>query len=349
MPHIRLTEKLVRWVGIPIVGFLATVFLADHNQIYGNFWYGYLVSVLFTAIYWNGAVFIFFRLRKIYPDISKTGRRLVTTYLVLVLFMTLTSMILKLLFGYSSLANLFSWTTFLETMPFSLTMALVVGTMYETAFFFYNWKETFQLNEKLKNQQIRTQFEVLQNQMSPHFLFNSLNTLTTLIAENQQTAIDFTQKLSEVYRYILQHKERELVTLKEEMEFAKAYFFLLKMRYPDNLEATFSVDEQYMEKHIAPLTLQMLIENAIKHNVVSKMHPLHIDVYVENSETIVVKNNLQPKNSLERSTKTGLQNIQKRYEYLGNRKIDIIATAKNFMVAIPLIKVIEDKHLTVTA
>jgi len=349
MPQIKLTEKLIRWAGIPVVGLFAMVMLDDHNKIYSSVWHAYLVSVLFTGIYWNGAVFIFFRLRKMYPEISKSSRRLVTTYVLLVTFMTVTSMILKLLFGYTNLATLFTWNTFQQTMPFSLTMALVVGTMYETAFFFYNWKETFQLNEKLKNQQIRTQFEVLQNQMSPHFLFNSLNTLTTLIAENQQTAIDFTQKLSEVYRYILQHKERELVTLREEMEFAKAYFFLLKIRYPDNLEATFSVDEQYMEKHIAPLTLQMLIENAIKHNVVSKMHPLHIDIYVENNETIVVKNNLQPKNSLERSTKTGLQNIQKRYEYLGNRKIDIIATAKNFMVAIPLIKVIEDKHLTVTA
>lgn len=224
-------------------------------------------------------------------------------------------------------------------------LAIIIGTIYETVFFFEKWKETIKQNEELKNQQIRTQFEVLQNQMSPHFLFNSLNTLTTLIAENQEIAIDFTQKLSEVYRYILQNKERELVYLHEELEFAKSYLFLLKMRFPDNLTATFQIDKEYESMSIAPLTIQMLVENAIKHNVVSKAHPLHIDVYVENGKSIVVKNNLQIKHVIEKSTKTGLANISKRYEYLDNRQIEIMTTPKNYMVAIPLINLFEDKNM----
>ncbi len=349
MPKVRLTEKLVRWCGIPIVALISCVVLEEHNAQFGGFLHSFLVSIFFTAVYWNGAVLIFFSFRKVYPQISKTAIRLVFTYLSLIIFMSVASLLLKLLFEYSTIATIFSWEAFKDTLPFSIIIGLVIGTLYEASFFFYNWQETFKQNELLKNQQIRTQFEVLQNQMSPHFLFNSLNTLTTLIAENQEVAIDFTQNLSEVYRYILQQKERELVTVREEIEFAKAYFFLLKMRYPDNLEAHFSVNEEHMNKHIAPLTLQMLIENAIKHNVVSKMHPLQIDIYVDKGNSIVVKNNLQPKTSLERSTKTGLQNIQKRYEFLGQRKIDIIATAKNFMVAIPLLNLIEDKHIPVSS
>jgi two-component system, LytTR family, sensor kinase len=349
MPKIRLTEKLVRWAGIPVIALISCFFLDDHNQQFGGFWYGYLISLVFTTVYWNGAVLIFFSFRKIYPEISKTGLRLTLTYLLLMVFMLMASLGMKAIFGQATGTEIVSWSSVIETMPFSIIISLFIGTLYEATFFFYNWKETFKQNELLKTQQIKTQFEVLQNQMSPHFLFNSLNTLTTLIAENPQVAIDFTQNLSEVYRYILQHKERELVTLREEIEFAKAYFFLLKMRYPDNLDASFSVDESYLSQHIAPLTLQMLLENAIKHNVVSKIHPLKIEIYVESNNSVIVKNNLQPKTSLERSTKTGLKNIQKRYEYLGRRKIDVITTAKNFIVAIPLIQLIEDKHLPVAA
>ncbi len=173
--------------------------------------------------------------------------------------------------------------------------------------------------------------------MSPHFLFNSLNTLTTLIAENQKTAIDFTEKLSEVYRYILQNREKELVSLKDELDFVRSYVFLLQMRYPENLSVDFSIDERHLKQSIPPLTLQILVENAIKHNAISKAHPLKIDIYVDNGKSVVVRNNLQLKKTIEKSTKTGLSNIRKRYQYFGKRNIDIINTATNFLVAAPLL------------
>jgi LytS/YehU family sensor histidine kinase len=227
----------------------------------------------------------------------------------------------------------------------NIILAIIIGTMYETVFFFENWKATIRLNEELKNQQIRTQLEVLQNQMSPHFLFNSLNTLTTLISENQEIAIDFTQNLSEVYRYILQHKERELVRLSDEIEFAHAYLYLLKKRFPDNLTYDFRIDKSLESRSIAPMTLQMLIENCIKHNVVSKAHPLHIEIYVENGNSIAVKNNLQQRQSIEKSTKTGLANIKKRYEYLTDRSVEVIKSAHSYIVEVPLINLVfESKH-----
>lgn len=345
MPKIKITEPLIRWIGIPIIALIPLFFTEHHDRLIMPFWQEYFASMSFTGLYWTGAVNIFHLFRRIYPEISKTPVRLIITYLCLMTWMTIGGIPLKLLYGFATFSTVFDLESFRGTLPVSIGLGFVIGTIYEAAYFFENWKRTFQINEQLKSQQIKTQFEVLQNQMSPHFLFNSLNTLTTLIAENQEVAIDFTQKLSEVYRYILQNKEKELVTIDEELEFANAYFFLLKMRYPENLQVNFNVDTQHRSKHIAPLTLQMLIENAIKHNVVSRAHPLTVDVYVQNDHSIIVKNNLQPKKSLERSTKTGLQNIKKRYQLLGQEDIDVITTAKNFMVTIPLIQLIRDRDI----
>ena len=342
MNNIRIREVYVRWAGIPFVAALATFTMKHPDPI--PLWLNYLYALGFTTLYWNGAYLIFIGFRRLFPHISQTAKRLVITIACLTAWMSVGGIPLKISFGLMSIQDITRWEEYVEYMAFNFAVAFFIGILYETAFFFEKWKEAIRLNEQLKNQQIRTQFEVLQNQMSPHFLFNSLNTLTTLIAENQQTAIEFTQKLSEVYRYILQNKERELVTLGEELEFARNYVFLLKIRYPDNLYVEYNVDEAFLHTSIAPLTLQILIENAIKHNVVSKAHPLTIEVYVDNGKSVVVKNNLQVKRAIEKSTKTGLANISKRYEYLGNRKIDIIVTQKNYMVGVPLIDVLEEKQ-----
>jgi len=346
MQNIKIKEVYVRWLGIPLVALLS-VFFIEHART-GVFWREYLIGLSFTALYWNGAYLIFMMYRKLYPNISETAKRLIITIISLVAWLTIGGLPLKLLYGYVEFNQVFQFSSYLQTLPFNIMIGFFVGSIYEGSFFFEKYKETFRINEQLKNQQIRTQLEVLQNQMSPHFLFNSLNTLTTLIAESQEVAIDFTQNLSEVYRYILRNKERELVRLEEEIDFTKSYVFLLKMRYPDNLTVDFNVPNKFLITNIAPLTIQMLVENAIKHNIVSKSKPLHIDVYIENGLSIIVKNNLQLKSALEKSTKTGLKNIKNRYAYFGNKEIDIISTAKNFIVAVPLIDLIEDNQLNVT-
>jgi len=344
-----LQEKYVRWVGIFILAFLifsveSPGHLGDINPLFH-----YFVTWCFTAVYWNGAAIIFILFRRLYPAIKDTIKRLVLTYLLMFVWMSVGGIPIKLLFGFMEWVEILTLKTYVEYLGVNMLTAFVVGTIYETIFFFEKWRDAIRQNEELKNQQIRTQFEVLQNQMSPHFLFNSLNTLTTLIAENQDVAIEFTTRLSDVYRYILQTKNREFVPLEEELQFARDYLFLLKMRFPDNLHADFDIPDSFLTHHIAPLTLQMLIENAIKHNVISKTHPLEIRIYIENGESIVVKNNLQKKNTLERGTKTGLSNIRRRYELLGGRQIDVITTAENFMVAVPLIKVQEEKQFVLSS
>lgn len=336
-----LREVHVRWAGIFILAFIMSlIYPTEEGE---SIIEKYFISLAFTAVFWNAAYRVFIIFRKKFPEIKQTPKRLLITVLTLAIIFVVLDPLLCTILHVQPASKSFSWEHLSLSIPVNLIAAAIVGSVYENVYFFEKWKKTIQLNESLKNQQIRTQFEVLQNQMSPHFLFNSLNTLTTLIAEDKQLAIDFTEKLSEVYRYILQNKEKELVSLKEELEFVNNYIFLLRIRYPQNLKVHFQVHKEFMSLSIAPLTVQILVENAIKHNVISKTHPLQIDIYVENGKSIVVKNNLQLKKTIEKSTKTGLANIEKRYAYLGTQNIDIITTANNFMIAIPLLSVVNDK------
>lgn len=344
----KIKEVYARWIGIPVVAVFITLFAKHGHEHDLTFMHKLCISLVFTAYYWNVAFFMFIYFRKRFPEIRQTPKRLLITVLTLSVFLVFGGVPIRLLLGLTSFEDLTGIDVYFNFLKVSFTAAFWVGAVYEAVYFFENWKNTIQINEALKIQQIRTQFEVLQNQMSPHFLFNSLNTLTALIAENHDIAIEFTQKLSDVYRYILQHKDKELVPLGEELEFVRDYMFLLQMRYPDNLHAHIAVADAYQQLYIAPLTIQMLVENAIKHNVISRTHPLNIDIYVENGRSVVVKNNLMLKNSIQKSTKTGLENIRKRYEYLGQRKIDVITTARNFMVAIPLIRLVKEKDFSHT-
>lgn len=332
-----LKEVHFRWIGILVVSYIMTfVHEPEEGEVW---WMKLLIAVIYTAIYWNGAVLLFLYFRKKFPYIKQTSKRLLLTFSAVFSFILLFDPLICSVLHMKSIQEAYEPGAFFMNMTINLITVVIIASFYENAFVFDQWKTTVKVNEALKNQQIRTQFEVLQNQMSPHFLFNSLNTLTTLIAEDQKIAIDFTEKLSEVYRYILQNKEKELVRLGEEVSFVKSYVFLLQMRYPENLGVKFDVDEKYLNQSIPPLTLQILVENSIKHNIISKSHPLQIDIYVENGKSIVVKNNLQQRKVIEKSTKTGLDNIRKRYAYFGKPNIDVITTAQNFMVAAPLIKV----------
>ncbi len=332
-------EKYVRWVGIFVFGFFLSFFIEEHQT--SNSFYHIIVTILFTAILWNGCYFIIYYFRKKYADIAQTARRLVSTFIWVSVFLIVGKNLINLGIGFNSISDLNDMKVIFHEMEISLISSIFVSSIYESIYFFSMWTEAVRQNEALKNQQMKTQFEVLQNQMSPHFLFNSLNTLTTLIAENQELAISFTQELSQVYRYILQNKEKELVKLEVELDFAKSYVYLLQIRYPNNLTVSFSIPNAYKNYYIAPLTLQILIENAIKHNIISKHEPLEIKVFVEN-DAIIVSNNLQIKNTIDKSTKTGLENIKKRYAIMGNRKIDVIESENNFTVAVPMIKVINE-------
>ena len=199
-------------------------------------------------------------------------------------------------------------------------------------------KQTFELeNEKLRIESLQSQFESLKNQVSPHFLFNSLTALKTLIRESPQLAGQYVDHLSQVLRYTLQGNDKQLVTLREEMEFAESYLFLIKMRYDTNLIIHTEIKEEQMRLMLPPLTIQTLLENAVKHNEISKRNPLSIHIISSRNETLTVTNRIQKKLSPEQGTGIGLTNLSKQFQLLGDRALQVSIENNQFRIEIPLI------------
>ena len=225
-------------------------------------------------------------------------------------------------------------TTLNYVIPFIITIVVSLFFMV-----FSSYKE---LQEKKVNEQkiiagtANAKYSSLKSQLDPHFLFNSLNVLTSLIEENPDRAQKFTTSLSKVYRYVLEQKDKDLVSLEEELKFAKTYMTLLKMRFEDSIHFNIPETVKDVEAKIVPLSLQILLENCIKHNVVSEGKPLLIDI-VEKDGVLIVSNNLQIKKTLKTSSGIGLNNIYERYKILSNRNMKIIKTEENYKVSLPLL------------
>jgi two-component system LytT family sensor kinase len=206
-------------------------------------------------------------------------------------------------------------------------------------FYFFKQNRVQQIEaESLKRIGAQAELQAIKNQINPHFLFNNLNVLSSLMVQNQADANRFVESFSAVYRYILNNQYRELVTLREEKNFMKPYFFLLEKRFQEGITVQWEVPEEQLNCEIVPVALQMLVENAIKHNIVSKTKPLNIRFSMNSLDTLVVTNNLQPKLSAEPSTKVGLVNISKRYELITGRKVYVENNGEHFKVFLPLIQ-----------
>jgi PAS domain S-box-containing protein len=190
---------------------------------------------------------------------------------------------------------------------------------------------------KLQKENLQSQFDMLKQQVNPHFLFNSLNVLTSLIKINPALAESFTEQLAKVYRYVLENKDKDLVPVKTEMEFLNAYVFLLNIRFMGKVKIDVEFDETKEERMLLPLSLQMLIENAIKHNTFSKKSPLHIRLYINENEYFVVENNMQTRETNFASTGVGLKNIKNRYNLLTDMECSFENTGTHFVAKIPLL------------
>lgn len=218
----------------------------------------------------------------------------------------------------------------------SLAIALVVSGIFYAFFYSKHRQENRVQEQQIIARTASAQFDALKNQLDPHFLFNSLNVLTSLIDEDPQQAQRFTTSLSKVYRYVLEQKNKELVPVDEEFAFARTYVELLKMRFEDSI--TFDIPEKALnpEGRIVPLSLQLLLENAVKHNVVTPSRPLRITVREEDG-FLVISNNLQEKQVVKKSSGVGLQNIQQRYALLTERRLRISKSDSEFRVAVPVL------------
>jgi sensor histidine kinase YesM len=218
----------------------------------------------------------------------------------------------------------------------SLIITFLISMFMHGRSFLLSWKQSVVDAEKLKREGMSARYESLKNQVNPHFLFNSLNALTNLVYENQDLAAKFIKQLSEVYRYVLDTRERELVSEQEELKFLDSYIFLQRIRFGENLRVDISMDGE--PTAFPPLVLQMLIENAIKHNEISAEHPLKIEIYKQDGY-VVVENTLQRKSSISPDSKgIGLSNIMNRYEFLSNKKVDVEEKDGKFVVKLPILK-----------
>lgn len=190
--------------------------------------------------------------------------------------------------------------------------------------------------ERTKADNLGAQYELLKQQVNPHFLFNSLSTLKSMIEIGDQHSATFTHNLSDFYRFTLENRKSNVITLTEELNILQSYMYLLKARFENGISLTLEINETAAKCYIPPFTLQLLVENCIKHNIVSLERPLHISLSVS-ADFLLLENNLQLKNKAEASTQLGLQNINERYLHLVHKKIEIQKSTDSFKVKLPLI------------
>ena len=213
-------------------------------------------------------------------------------------------------------------------------MAIMLG--FITFHLVERWKSSMILTEKLEKEKSQVQFDNLRNQLNPHFLFNAFTSLNSLIHEDQELASKFLQQLSKVYRYVLKNKDTTIVSLEIELDFIQHYVSLLKTRFGPALEIDFNILPAAREKAVAPVTLQILIENALKHNITDVQRPLRIEITAD-SDYLEVSNNLQIKKRVEDSNKQGLENLKNLYRFITSRPVEIIEDENLFTVRIPLV------------
>jgi len=250
--------------------------------------------------------------------------------LVLLRFVTLVIILVKPLESFLYDVNAKSYYIF------GLVVTLFVSLIFHAIFFYKALTEKKVTEQQIVAKTETAKYESLKSQIDPHFLFNSLNVLTSLIGENPKLAEKFTTKLSKVYRYVLEQKNKDLIDLDEELLFAKTYMELLKMRFEDAVIFEIPEKASNSELKIIPLSLQLLLENAIKHNVVSEENPLTVKI-VEESGYLIISNNFSPKAVMEKGTKVGLKNIIDRYNLITLKKVSVEKTGETFTVKLPLL------------
>jgi hypothetical protein len=222
---------------------------------------------------------------------------------------------------------------------FYIILSLGVSTFMQARSFMVKLKQASKFEvtqQKIIAGTANAKFESLKNQIDPHFLFNSLNVLSSLIEENPENAQRFTTSLSKIYRYVLEQKDKELVSVEDELSFAKTYMNLLKMRFENSLFYEIQIKEINPDTRVIPLSLQLLLENTVKHNVVSEQRPLHIRIFID-GEYLAIQNDFQTKEVLQDRQGVGLQNIVNRYGIVTDRKVLIEQNEQNFTVKIPIL------------
>jgi len=327
-------------LGIPFLSLtLNILFFSEPTDSWARFHRMWLGGISFTGTYWLTIRYAMIALRKKYNRFEHISRRIIIVVIAILILSPIAGLTLNYLFDIG--AELINFKR-LDPRPNQLKILPVyvacffMMAVYEAIYFYHQLKKSIEEREHAKQEQIRSELAGLRNQVNPHFLFNSMNTLMNIVTEDQQLAVRFLKKLSKVYRYVLENREEQIIPLSKELDFIHSYIFLQKERFKGNLEVKIEVADEMLNQQIIPLSLQILFENAIKHNVISRKKPLLIEVFPKNGK-LVVRNNLQRKEQIMDSTKVGLENIKTRYRFFTEETVDIQETKQYFAVAIPLL------------
>ena len=336
-------KELLRSLGIGLIIFLIIILL---NLVYGgelvfdsHLGIRFLYTILYSVSlgYSNQLVFIY--LDKIFVNERFSLKRMlvgfVSSFVVTLFVIFLLRIFQDVVIEGNSFAQYWANET-LANYVFAIVMTFIILLCFYAFYIYKAYSDSKVKEQKIIAGTASAQFESLKNQIDPHFLFNSLNVLSSLIEENPDNAQRFTTSLSKIYRYVLEQKDKELVSVSEELTFAKTYMNLLKMRFENSITYDIPTDFNNEDAKVVPLSLQLLLENTIKHNVVSEQKPLHIKIYIENNY-LIVENNLQKKEVLQDRRGVGLQNIVNRYGLISERKMLIEESATFFKVKIPIL------------
>jgi two-component system, LytTR family, sensor kinase len=294
-------------------------------------------TIVLNSLYWEIIRWVLQQLRIKYPLLSQTPKRIA---LVLPLSWAGTILIDWLDMAVINLTGwmpAYSRLDFINTIPGTLVWTITIVGVQEAIYYFGRLLKAEKEAEELKQAYVQTQLDSLKQQVNPHFLFNSLTTLSHLITENAPQAERFLDEMSKVYRYLLRNNEHELIDLATELHFIRSYFHLLKTRYGDSIHLDLMVQPEHEAFLLPSHTLQLLVENAVKHNIIRKSQPLHVQIFTTASQ-LTVRNNLQRKTSRVLSNKVGLLNIATKFRLLQQPGIQIQETEREFAVTIPLIK-----------
>lgn len=303
---------------------------------------GIILTMFYTLLMgipvMKGYEYIDYRMEIEFPWLKAPVKRMVYTMLFQSSFLSfLLIAFIVVMFG---LQNNFEWTLMLTIFWKAAIAGIgfsVVATFFANSMqFFVNWKAAAVNEEVLKREKLMLEYEILKGQVNPHFLFNSFTALSSLVYKDQDKAVEFINQLSKVYRYVLEQKDKEIVSLEEELAFLNSVVYLYSIRFEQNLKVDISVDFQ-KDEMIVPMSLQMLFENAVKHNEISDKAPLRVDIFREN-DSVIVRNNLQLRSTKPPSSSIGLSNIGKRYNFLVNKDIEVKTDEKEFLVKIPIIR-----------
>jgi len=335
----RIDDRTIRWIGIPMFG----IFIPNFTGLFGHleaadgwYWLGYIYFIFIAWCIWHGNRWLLFKQRENMDWFSSPVRKLIILVAANVFYTA--PVTVGLIYGWyfaSGVAPVDWGVVQLVTLA-NVICVIFVTHAYETVFLIKERQTDLLAFEQMERARVEAELEILKSQIDPHFMFNSLNTLAYLIENDQKRALQFNESLSDVYRYILINKQKELVTLQDEIAFAHSYFTLVRIRFGLGVYFEVKIDKPE-NKLMAPISLQLLLENAVKHNEFNEKRPLTISLGFNNG-WVEVSNNLQPK-KVKDSSRIGLRNLSERYRLLTGKEVIVEQTENEFMVKLPYLEI----------